>query len=195
MSLEKVDESLSIISEINIKQTIKQIKKRMRIKVTKEEVDYYIQHHKISQLQIQILFNYFANHFNGFRDLNMLTRRQVVKLLVLLKKALLLQNSENIFLPHILTANVVKLNTRTIQNNKFLTKIQTSATYRRLVDDKFSTIDQLKKDNNIILNMLSTMINTTFTIVDYDKRDKTGELLDVNPDILADEFLDLLNQM
>jgi hypothetical protein len=74
-------------------------------------------------------------------------------------------------------------------------KIENSAIYQTLVNEKFSTLEELKK-SNLILNLLSTIINTTFTIVDYDNQDKLGEKLEIaNPDILSDEFLSFLNQL
>jgi hypothetical protein len=192
MSLEKVDESLTILSEINIKQVIKKIKKKINIEISKEEVEYYMYNHVVSPFQKQLVFNYFARYFGGFRDLAMVSRRQYIKLILLLQKALQLQGK--IYLPQIIVGNILKLNTRTIQNTKFLSKIETSSIYQSIVKDKFNTIDQIKK-NNTILGLLSTILNTTFTIVDYDKPEMTGLPLEVNDDIVSDEFLDFLNQL
>ena len=192
MSLEKVDESLSVLSEINIKQTIRRIKKKIDIDISEEELSYYMCNHKTSPFQTQLVFNFYANYFHGFRDLNMLTRKQYMKLLILLKKLLQLQNK--VYLPQILTANILKLNCRTIQNTKFLNKIETSSVYQSIALDKFEPIEQIKK-NNTILNILSTLLNTTFTNVDYVTREKTGEQLEVVDDVLSDEVLDFLNQI
>lgn len=193
MNSYKIDESLVILSNINIKQTIKKISKSMNIDIPKEEIRYYRDHHKISKTQVQLVYYYYARYFGGYRDLNLLTRKQYLKLLVLLKRKLQFQGL--IYLPQILTANVEKLNRRTIQNAKFLMKIENSAIYQDLVNEKFSTLEELKK-SNLILNLLSTLINTTFTIVDYDHPDKLGEPLEIdNQDILSDEFLTFLNQI
>jgi len=192
MSLDKVDESLSILSEINIKQTIKKIKNKINITITKEEIAFYMANHVISSFQTQLVFNFFAKYFQGFRDLNMLTRKQYIKLVILLKKMLQLQNK--VYLPQILTANILKLNSRTIQNTKFLNKIETSSTYQAIAFDKFEPIEQIKK-NSTILNILSTMINTTFTLVDFEVIPKTGEPLVMVDDVLSDEVLDFLNQL
>jgi len=193
MNSYKIDESLVILSNINIKNTIKMIKKSMNIDIPKEEIEFYKKHHKINKFQVQLVYYYYAKYFGGYRDLNLLTRKQYLKLLVLLKRRLQLQGL--VYLPEILTGNVEKLNKRTIQNQKFLMKIENSAIYQTLVNEKFSTLEELKK-SNLILNLLSTIINTTFTIVDYDNDDKLGDKLEVhNPDILSDEFLNFLNQL
>jgi hypothetical protein len=193
MNSYKIDESLVILSNINIKNTIKKIKKSMNVDIPKEEIQFYKENHNINKFQVQLVYYYYAKHFGGYRDLNLLTRKQYLKLLVLLKRRLQFQGL--VYLPQILTGNVEKLNKRTIQNAKFLMKIENSAIYQTLVNEKFSTLEELKK-SNLILNLLSTIINTTFTIVDYDNQDKLGEKLEIaNPDILSDEFLSFLNQL
>lgn len=192
MSLVKVDESLSVISEINIKQTLGRISNKMRADISSGEINYYIDNHVISPFQTQIVFNYFAKYFHGFRDLNMLSRKEYIHLVLLLKRKLQLQG--NIYLPSILTANIEKYNSRTIQNTKFLTKIETSDLYQSVQERKFGTIEQIKK-NKVILNLLSTIINTTFSIVDYENPGLLGEELEVNSDTVCNEFLELLNQL
>lgn len=193
MNSYKIDESLVILSNINIKNTIKKIKDSMNVDIPKEELAFYKKNYEINKFQVQLVNYYYAKHFGGYRDLNLLTRKQYLKLLVLLKRRLQFQGL--IYLPQILTGNVEKLNKRTIQNAKFLMKIENSAIYQTLVNEKFSTLEELKK-SKLILNLLSTIINTSFTVVDYDNPDKLGEKLEiVNPDILSDEFLSFLNQL
>jgi hypothetical protein len=165
----------------------------MNVNIPKEEIAFYKKNHNINKFQVQLVYYYYAKHFGGYRDLNLLTRKQYLKLLVLLKRKLQFQGL--VYLPQILTGNVEKLNKRTIQNAKFLMKIENSVIYQTLVNEKFSTLDELKK-SNLILNLLSTIINTQFTIVDYDNDEKLGEKLEIaNPDILSDEFLSFLNQL
>lgn len=193
MNSNKIDESLIILSDINIKKTIKKICKKMSFDIDKEEIEYYMRHHKMNKFQVQLVFYYFAKYFGGYRDLNLIKRKQYIKLLLLLQKKLLVQG--NVYLPQILTGNVEgKLNTRTIQNTKFLMKVENSSIYQTLIKDKFSTLNELGKGNTI-LNLLSTILNTTFTIVDYNRPEKLGEKIEVVPDIVSDEFLNFLNQL
>lgn len=193
MNSYKIDESLTILSNINIKHTIKRIRKSMNVEIPKEEIEFYQHHYKINKFQVQLVNYYYAKYFGGYRDLNLLTRKQYLKLLVLLKRRLQFQGL--VYLPQVITGNVEKLNKRTIQNAKFLMKIENSAIYQTLINEKFSTLDELGK-SNLILNLLSTIINTSFTVVDYDHPEKLGEPLEIaNPDILSDEFLNFLNQL
>ena len=193
MNSTKMDESSVILSDINIKKTIDRIVKSMHIKIDKEEIEYYKENVKITKFQTQLVFYYYAKYFNGYRDLLMLNRMQYLTLLVVLKKRLQAQNY--VFLPQILTSNIEsKLNSRTIRNDKFLTKIKTSSIYQTLIEDKYSTLEDAGKDD-LILNILSTLINTTFTFVDYEHPEVLGQAIEVNQDMISEEFLNYLNQL
>ena len=192
MNSSKIDESLIILSSINIKKTIKKIKKQININITKEELQFYKKHFKFNKFQVQLIFYNYAKYFGGYRDLNLLTRTQFLELMILLKKKL--QILGNIYLPQILSANITKLNSRTIQNSKFLSKIENSSTYQVLIKEKFNTLEELNK-SNLILKILSTAINSTFTYVDYDNKDKLNQQIEINEDVLSDEILSLLNQI
>lgn len=193
MNSVKIDESLIILSNTNIKRTIKKIRKSLNIEIPKEEVDFYKEHYVINKFQVQLVNYFYAKYFGGYRDLNLLTRKNYLRLLILLKKRLIFQGF--VYLPQILTGNVEKLNKRTIQNHKFLVKIENSSVYNELVNQKFSTLEELNK-SNLILNLLSTILNTSFRLVDYSSPEKLGEKIEINnPDILSDEFLNFLNQI
>lgn len=193
MNSSKIDESIVILSNINIKKTIKRINKKMHMEITDEELDFYRNNLKITRFQSQLVFYYYAKYFNGYRDLNMLNRTQYLKLLIMLKKRLQYQNF--IYFPQIISANIEnKLNARTIRNDKFLTKIQSSQIYQSLINDKYSTLGDINKDD-LILNLLSTLLNTSFTFVDYEHPEMTGEIIEINQNMISDEFLNFLNQL
>jgi hypothetical protein len=192
MNSNKIDESLIILSNINIKKTIKKIKNKMNMEIPKEEIEYYMKHHTPHKFQVQLVFYFYAKYFGGHKDLNLLTKKQYYKLLVYLKRRLQIYGAT--YLPQILTGNISgKINSRTIQNTKFLMKIEGSSLYKKM-EEKFSTVLEMNK-TNLILQLLSTILNTTFTIVDYDNPEKIGEVIEVNFDIVSDEFLNFLNQI
>ena len=193
MNAIKLDESVIILSDVNIKNTIKRIEKRMKYKVPKEELKYYMDHLDIDKFQVQLCQYFYAKMFGGYRDLAFLTKKQYLKLLILLKRRLRMQNM--IYLPEILTANVAgRPNTRTIRNDKFLSKIESSDLYMDIINKKYSVLKSVDKDE-IIINTLSRLINTKFSIVDFDNPEKLGELIEVNQDMLSDEYLSYVNQL
>ena len=193
MNSNKIDESLIILSEINIKRTIKNIRKQIGVEIDKDEITFYKKCHKINKFHVQLIHYFYAKYFGGYRDLHLITRKQYLTLLILLKRRLQIQGS--VYLPQVLSGNIEgRLNTRTIQNTKFLNKLEETSIYQSLIKDKYYILVDLKK-SNIILNLLSTILNSTFTIVDFDHIDKLGEKLEINHDIISDEFLSFINQL
>lgn len=193
MNASKLDESMVILSEVNIKKTIKRLEKKIGTKVSKEEIEYYRENMSITKFQTQLVFYYYAKYFYGYQNLNMINRTQYFKLLILMKKRLQYQGF--VYLPQILTANIEsRLNTRTIQNSKFLSKIETSSIYQSIITDKYDTLEDINK-GTLIMNILSTILNTTFSLVDYNMPEKLGENIEINQDVVSDEFLNYLNQL
>lgn len=193
MNMSKIDESLIILSEINIKNTINKIKTRFNITVEKDELNFYMKHHRINKFLMQLVHAYYAKFFEGYNDLLMLTKSQYIELLIILKKKLIYDGF--IFLPQIITGNIQsRLNSRVIQNNKFISRIESSALYKELLEDKFAAVIELKGEN-IIINLLSNIINTKFTFVDYVMDNKLDEVIEINQNTLSDEFLKFLSEI
>ena len=200
MNQNKIDEGSVTLSDLNIKLTIDKIKKRYDFDVSEEELDYYLTHHKPSRIQTQLVFAYYTQHFGSYRDLNLLTFRQYIILLLILKKKLLVElgydgedeNGEkriyHASLPYILTGNLQdRVNTRVIRNNKFIAKINESYLYEDLKENRYSLLEHLKPD--MLLSLLSSVINTRFTYVAYEQQDKLGEEIRYSEDKVTDELL------
>lgn len=194
MLFNKIDESLTILSDCNKETVIKRIEALTNILVSNDEIQFYKDFYKFDKFQVNLVKYYYARYFNGFRDLNMLTRDQYVKLLIILKRRL--QSQGYLFLPFILSGNIKnKLNTRTIQNKKFIMKVETSTLYQELINNKFAYIMDLKEDNSMILNIISTVLNTAFSYVEYDAPYLLGEQIETIPDVVCEEMLTYLNQI
>ena len=100
--------------------------------------------------------------------------------------------SEYARLPYILSGNMKdKLNTRIIRNNKFISKIESSYLYEKLITEKYRNLCDIK--NDYILSLLSQLINTTFTYVVYERPDLLGTEIEYNEDKISDELLFFLN--
>ena len=113
--------------------------------------------------------------------------------MILMKRAL--QIKGDIFLPQIVSADVSgRINSRTIHNSKLLSKIENSEPYKQLVKDKYSTLQGMGK-SDIIIQLLSSLINTQFTVCDYDLKDRFGEEINIDFDMLSQEYLDFINQI
>lgn len=91
MNLSKIDEGITIMSDINIPMTIEYLKRRFDIQISPEEVDFYVKYHKPSEMQIQLVRSFFAKYFGSYRDLHLCTRRDYITLMLLLKKKLMIE--------------------------------------------------------------------------------------------------------
>ena len=190
MNTTKIDESLIVISKINIKQTIKRIKKSLKFKITKEEREWYSKYLEISPIGRGMLFYFYARYFNGYRDLKSITKRQYIQLMILMKKALELNG--HVWLPQILSADIVgRINARTIHNSKMIEKVESSEAYQKLLNDKYAALQGMNKQN-IIINMLSTLLNTQFKYCDYDTQDLNGQIIKPDFDQLCEEFINFI---
>lgn len=193
MNTVKIDESLIVLSKINIKKTIKHLKKQMRIEITKEEKDFYKKYMIITPIGKSLIFYYYAKYFDGYRDLNSITLDQYIDLMILMKRAL--QMKGDIYLPQIISASICgRINSRTIHNQRLLEKIQTSEMFNTLISKKYATLKRMEKAD-VIIATLSTLINTQFLYCDYDMDDMLGQEIEIDFDILSQEYLSFVAQV
>ena len=193
MNMNKIDENSILLSAVNIKDTIKRIEKQTRIHITKEEVDYYIDNTKVSKIAKCLVFYYYSKIFGGFVDLNQIKIKQYMKLMILMKRRL--EYNGFVFLSQIISANVDgRITNRVLHNRKYIDKVRSSATFKNLLDNKYEIVKDLGKEE-VILNMLMNIVNTKFTIVDYDMPENMGENIYVKYDVISQEFLDFVNSI
>lgn len=193
MSAVKIDENIILLSKVNIDSAIKRIKRENRIKISKDEIKFYTEQFKVNRISKNLIFYYYSKYFGGYNDLNHITLKQYIKLMILMKRKMEFSGYQ--YLNQIITANINgKINSRTIHNSKFIEKVETSSVYQNIRNEKFKTINDVGK-GDLIINILSTLINTEFTYVDYDNPELTGEPIEMDLDILSQEFLDFVNQI
>ena len=86
MNLSKIDEGIVTMAEINIPITLDYIRRNIDVEITEDEINYYMNHLSCDKLVVKLVFCYFAKYFGSCRDLNLLDRRQLIELLLILKK-------------------------------------------------------------------------------------------------------------
>ena len=206
MTQSKIDEGIVALEDINIKLTIKRLDEMYDVDITEEEIDYYVKNYSPSNMQINLIFAYFAKYFGAYRPLNMLNKRDFVKLALILKKQLLLNSGfdegdknkiQCSSLPYVLTGNLYdKVNLRNIRNNNFTSKIDINYMYNKLtnpIDGKYRYLESFKPD--FIKSILSGFVNTRFTYCSYDHPEREGDEIIYSEDKICDEILMLLNNV
>ena len=203
MNQNKMDEGSVILSEVNIKCTIRMIRELIDVPIPEEEIQYYMDNHKPDYIQVRLVYAYYTKFFGSYRDLNLLRFRDYIILLLLLKKKLLLDlgYEEDIdgelhyaALPYIISGNVMdKVNTRIIRNNTFMTELFNNSDYNELMNSKYDLLSTINNDS--IITILSEIINTKFTYVTYEAQELTGKEINYNVDKVSSELLFLLNSI
>lgn len=203
MNATKIDEGVIVMADMNIELTTQRIIKQIDIPISEEEIEYYLKHHEVSILQRDLVYAYYTKYFDSYRDLNLLTARQYMTLVLLLKKKLLIElgyetdnNGEihHAALPYLLTGNLVdKVNNRLIRNNRFIAQIEASEEYQDLKNNKYKMVEYLKPD--YILSTLSSVINSRFTYVTYEYPELLGTEIYYSEEKIADELLHFLDSI
>lgn len=187
----KIDESIPILSRLNVNHMMDKFRSKIHVKDMDKEIDFYLRNHKIDPFQSQLVHTFYVDSFGGHRDLDMMNTLQYIELMVLMKYYLLSKGF--VYLPQIISGNVIQLNKRVIRNKKFLSKLEESDIFRDLVEKKFAAIMDFGGKERYIISILSKMINSEFEIVDYNTPDKLGEKLEIdNLDVISHEFLSFL---
>ena len=205
MTQSKIDEGIVALEDINIKLTMKRLDEMFDVDITEEEIEFYMRNLAPSNIQITIIYAYFAKYFGAYRPLLMLNKRNYIKLALILKKQLLLSSGfdndkETIrctALPYVLTGNLYdKVNMRNIRNNNFTSKIDINYMYQKLtnpVNGKYRYLESFKPD--FIKSILSSFVNTRFTYCSFEHPERNGEEIIYSEEKICDEVLMVLNNV
>jgi len=188
MSVYKLDESNVLIDAINNTQVMKRIEDNFNIDITPEEFNFYMNNIKINPIIESLLHSFYSRRFKDTNAIYGLTRAQTIELIIYMKKYFQLRGM--IVLPQICTANIKgRFKENSIKNSKFLDKLENSSVYQNIIASKFKYISALDEKEHTILKKLSAIINSTFEFVDFDPNINGTEYLDINVDIIINEFL------
>ena len=89
MNLSKMDKGILVMSEVNIKDTIRRLREQYGVAISEEEIDYYIKHQKPSDIQTHLIRSLYSKEFMSYRDQYIVPNRQSTILKIILKKRLI----------------------------------------------------------------------------------------------------------
>jgi hypothetical protein len=183
----RINESEIIINKVNIKVTIKHIIRKYGIKISEDELRYYIKDFALNRLQKNMMFLFFSKYFGSAISLYNCNVKEYVTLLVLMKK--ILEKNNFIYLQKILTGRIETVNEKKSLNKKNLLKIIESDKYKVIIENKFPNTIFNIMDSNIITKLIATILNNKFTTYDFEAPKQEGDEIKVNSDIISEEVL------
>ena len=181
------DLSNVVISTVNKESVLTNLQESLKVEISNEEIKYYKKNYKPTDFQLQLIKLYFAKYFNGFSEMEALSSEQFARLIILMKYKMQSQGYK--YLQHMIVGNMMDRNTnKAMRSLKFVDKIEQSDRYKRLVEKKYSKLLKLKGPR-VILDVLSTLLKTKFEFVDFHNQDLHGKPINIDEDLVSDEFL------
>ena len=187
MSVYRIDESNSLINEVNTVKVIKDIKKRFNIYIPEEEIQFYDENIRVSPVTQFFVNKFYSRFFDDPNVVYELSRYATIELLIYMKKYLQYRGMD--IIPQLCTAKVKgKYKENVIKNQKFLEAITTSSVWNNIIDKRYTYIKELNQKEDPIIKQFSTFINSRFEFVDYDETINGFVYDDIDQDKIINEF-------
>lgn len=192
MQMYRIDESSSIINDVNNEEVANSILDRFGALVTDEEYQFYLENIQLNELMQMLLHQFYSGYFHNSQAIWTISKELSIKLIIILKKYL--QHTGMIFLPQICTAIVQgRFKENTIKNAKFKEKFESSDIYTNTIMEKYRYVFELSKKENLLTKEISVIINSVFQIVDPDPELNGRILSDIPVDRIILEYEQFLS--
>ncbi|MCM1218668.1 MAG: hypothetical protein NC548_29625 [Lachnospiraceae bacterium] len=193
-SLPKIDETLAIRVDIATEDVLNRIVEEVG-PISEEEIEYYRTHcvrNKEGLVQDTLLQNFFAKRYGGFTELKTMPDRYQIMLLIALKR--MLEKKGDRMMSYFMSATTVgKTSNRLLQNAKYINKLKSSPTYKRLTEKKYKVFYGEEDQPDIVLVPISKALNNQYTFVEYGAPELYGQRIQFDEDIISNEIMDLLD--
>lgn len=187
MSMLRTDLSNVVISTVNKETVLNNLQKSLKVEISQDEIIYYKKNYRPTDFQMELIKLYFAKYFNGFSEMEALSSEQFARLVILMKYKM--QSQGYRYMQHLIVGKMLDRSTnKTMRSLKFVDKIEQSDRYKRLVEKKYAKLLKLKGPR-VILDVLSTLLKTKFEFIDYSNQDLQGKVINIDEDLVSDEFL------
>lgn len=185
----KISDLDVVLSKLNIDKTIRKIQNKYNIDITKDEIEFYTDNLKDFKFS-EIVLQFFSNYFSGFYDLKSINKRNYIRLLIIFKK--IMSKMGFVYIHQIMTGNISKEIKRRKVSTKQLKKLESSKRFQKLMKSYSMGIEE---DKNSIISVIALLINTPVQYVDYDHPEHLGEDINVDFDIIADEYMRFIKML
>lgn len=191
----RLDESNVLLSEANAERAFYMIQNMINVNISDEEYDFYKENCSLNYLSERFMHAFYSKYFDDTNAIYTISRNDSIVLLILMKKFLIAHGMT--VLPLLVTSKVNgKFKENVIRNRKFIEKYQTTSIYKNILEPKYR-FAKMVSDEDDNTKLLSTIINSSFTIVDWDPytgrpSNNNGVVLNdiesIDDDIIIDEF-------
>lgn len=191
MASYRIDASNLYLNEINNRNVMRQLTKKFGVGITDEELQFYADRTTLNLMNQFLIHSFFTKYFKNPDSVNALSDESRNKLFVYLKRYLQLKDMP--IIAQVVTADVKgKFKENSIKNGKFIEKITTSDVWKQIIEEKFKYIKEINTKEDILIKKLSTIINSSFIIID-ENTELNGQSMDsIGLDQIIDEFLKFL---
>lgn len=202
MNLTKIDAGIIHMTNLNVDMVIPELRKRIDVPITDEEIGYYRDHLYPCDIQVQLIRSIMSDVLSSYRDMYMISRKDYNTLLLIIKKRLLLnagyegsgEFGKKTWLPYILTGNIDgRVINKPIRNAQLNEEIEADPIYQYLITVKYREWEEYKP--GYIKEIIATLMNTKFTYVAYEAPELLGEPIVAPERELAAEILFFLKMI
>lgn len=188
MNAARIDERDIIISTHGSKNRIKKLIKQYDVKIKEKDLKFYEENLEMNQTQINVILMFFADDFKGLENLKFVKARDLYKLIIIMKKELSRRGFK--VMPSLITGKPSnKIKGRKIGPKK-LAKIKSFPRYYNLMQ-QYKDV-KVSIDESMIIRYIGTFINVPMTYVDHNKKDRLGDDIDINENVIIDESIRLI---
>jgi hypothetical protein len=189
MTMSKKDESLLIIGDVNVKQTMHFLLERFGVQYTEKDINFYKEHLKPTRFQRNLIFQFFAKYFGSCRNLYNIKFPDYYELVMVIKN--ILDNHDFKYLQYLLTSNVDNdHNSKKMINRKQILKIYNSPRFKELMADKYKAAMSILENGDVVIKDISILLSGEYSLVDHRYPEYLDRKIIINDkDVVCDEYL------
>jgi hypothetical protein len=188
MNAAKIDERDIIISSHGSQNKVKRLASQYGLEITDEDLKFYKENLNMNSAQTNIVLQFFADDFRGLENMKFIKRKDFFKLVIIMKEELIKRGFKVV--PSLITGSPSnKIKGRKMGSKKF-NKVKFLPRYYNLMKQYRDVASSINED--IVMKYISSFINVPLVYVDHTDKDKLGEEIEVNENLVIDETIRLI---
>lgn len=188
MNAARIDERDILIASHGSRNKVKKLMEKYNVKDDRDVLKFYIDNCELSQIQFQIITQFFADDFRGTENMRFILRDDFYRLLIIMKHEL--RRRGFTLIPYLISGNQSNKIKGRKMNFKKLNKIKSIPRYYNLAK-QYRDVSKTINDE-FVTKYISVFINNPLTYVDHKEPELLGVDITVNENIVIDETIRLI---